>query len=122
MTPELELLFETKIDTVAKNISSIYTTEDVIIILKSLRQAIDELPEVVPQSTTGFTKNQIIDAVKDLLDDYDFDVYLEYEPELHGSYGGSYSLEINPRFDETQFARDFLCVLPDYLETNKEEE
>jgi hypothetical protein len=120
MTPELELLFETSIDRVAKNISSIYTTEDVIIILKTLRHSIDELPEVVPEPVVGLTKEFVIASVKDMLENYDFDQYLDYEPELHGSYGGSYSLEINARFDETQFARDFLCELPDYFETNEE--
>lgn len=121
MTPELELLFETQITNVSKNISSIYSKEDVVIILKTLRHYIDELPEVVPEPTIGYTKNQIIDAVKDIFENYDFDSYLEYEPELHGSYGGSYSLEINARFDENQFTRDFLCELPDYFKINNEE-
>jgi hypothetical protein len=121
MTPELELLFETQITNVSKNMSSIFSKEDVVIMLKTLRHYIDELPEVVPAPAVGYTKNQIIDAVKDMFENYDFDQYLEYEPELHGSYGGSYSLEINARFDETQFTRDFLCELPDYFETNNEE-
>lgn len=117
MTPELELLFETKIDVVAKNISSIYTTEDVIIILKSLRQAIDELPEV---TTTGFTKDQIIKSVKEMLNEYSWDEFISCEPELHGSYGDSYSLEMNTSFDEREFERCFLSELEDYFTTNEE--
>jgi hypothetical protein len=112
MTPGLELLFETKIDTVAKNISSIYTTEDVIIILKSLRQAIDELPKA---DTTSFTKEQIISSVKDLLNEYDWDEFIECDPELNGSYGDSYSLEMNTSFDEREFERSFLSELEDYF-------
>ena len=61
MTPELELLFETSIDRVAKNISSIYTTEDVIIILKTLRQAVDVLPK---PDTLALTKTDVIKAAK----------------------------------------------------------
>ena len=121
MTPELELLFETQIGFVSKNMSSIFSREDVILMLKKLRHSIDELPEVVPEPVVGLTKEFVIASVKDMLENYDFDQYLDYDPELNGSYGGSYSLEINARFDETQFARDFLCELPDYFEANKEE-
>lgn len=118
MTPELELLFETQITNVSRNMSSIYSREDVVIILKTLRQSIDELPKVVAPT---FTKEQVVASIKDMLENYDFDQYLDYEPELQGSYGGSYSLEINAKFDEDQFTRDFLCELPDYFETDKEE-
>ena len=112
MKPELELLFETQITNVSKNISSIYTTEDVIIILKSLRQAIDELPK---EDTTSFNKEQIISATKDLLNGYSWDDFIECEPELCGSYGGSYSLEMNTSFDEREFERSFLSELEDYF-------
>lgn len=112
MTPELELLFETKIDIVAKNISSIYTTEDVIIILKSLRQAIDELPK---PDALALTKADIIKATKELLDDYSFEEFISCEPELHGSYGDSYSLEMNTSFDDREFKRSFLSNLEDFI-------
>lgn len=122
MKPELELIFETQIANVAHCSSSIFSREDVIIILKTVRQYISELPEVVQEPTNGFTHQFILNAVKDMLDNYDFDNYIEIDPELCGSYGGSYSLEFNTRFDESQFIRDFLCELPDSLESNKTEE
>jgi hypothetical protein len=121
MKPELELIFETQIANVAYCSSSIFSREDVIIILKTVRQYISELPEVVAEPTVGYDTDTILKAIKDMLNNYDFDQYLDYEPELNGSYGGSYSLEINGRFDETQFTRDFLCELPDYFETINEE-
>lgn len=121
MTQDQKTLFEVTLEKVKKSTSSIFAKEDVIGILTILNDCISELPEVVTPPAVGYTKNQIIDAVKDMFENYDFDQYLEYEPELHGCYGGSYSLEINARFDETQFTRDFLCELPDYFETNKEE-
>ena len=122
MTQDQKTLFEVTISKVNNSTSSIFAKADVIGLLTTLNDCICELPEVVVEPTIGYTKDQIIGAVKDILDDYDFDVYLNYEPELHGSYGGSYSLEINATFDETQFARDFLCELPDYFTpANKEE-
>lgn len=117
MKPEIAFEFETKIDTVAKNISSIYTTEDVIIILKSLRQAIDELPE---STEPIFTKTNILASVKELLEDYSFEEFVSCEPELNGSYGDSYSLEMNTSFDDYEFKRSFLSELEDYFTTNKE--
>lgn len=112
MTPEIAFEFEQKIDTVAKNISSIYTTEDVIIILKSLRQAIDELPE---NTAPFFTKTNILASIEELLEDYSFEEFVSCEPELNGSYGDSYSLEMNISFDDREFKRAFLSELEDYF-------
>ena len=122
MTQDQKTLFEVTLEKVKNSSSSIFAKADVIGLLITLNDSICELHEVVPEQTIVYTKNQIIDAVKDMFENYDFDQYLDYDPELNGSYGGSYSLEINATFDETQFARDFLCELPDYFETNKEEE
>jgi len=121
MTQEQKELFEASISIVHNSPSSIFTEQDVVKVLTDLQRSITELPEVVPEPVVGYGTNEILKAVKDMLDNYDFDQYLDYDPEINGSYGGSYSLEINARFDETQFARDFLCELPDYFETNKEE-
>lgn len=118
MTPELELLFETSIDRVAKNISSIYTTEDVIIILKTLRQAVDELPE---STAPIFTKNNILESVKEVLDNVPYDEFIECEPELHGGYGSSFSLELNTSFDEREFIRNVVSELEDYFTPNDEQ-
>jgi hypothetical protein len=122
MTQDQKTLFEVTISKVNNSSSSIFSKNDVLGLLTTLNDCICELPEVVPEPVIGYSTNEILKAVKDMLDNYDFDQYLDYDPEIHGSYGGSYSLEINARFDETQFARDFLCELPDYFETNKEEE
>lgn len=122
MTQDQKTLFEVTISKVNNSSSSIFSKNDVLGLLTTLNDCICELPEVVPEPAARYTKEFIIESIKDMLDNYDFDQYLNYDPEIHGSYGGSYSLEINATFDETQFARDFLCELPDYFETNKEEE
>jgi hypothetical protein len=119
MRPELESIFETKIADVAYCASSIFSREDVIIILKTVRQYIDELPETTSQPENGYSSNEILATVKTIFDDYDFEQYIEVDPEISGAYGSSYSLELNIRFDETQFIRDLLCELPDHLEPNK---
>jgi hypothetical protein len=121
MTQDQKTLFEVTLEKVNNSTSSIFAKADVIGLLTTLESCISELPEVATEPTVGYGINEILKAVKDMLDEYDFDNYVEFDPELNGSYGGSYSLEINARFDETQFARDFLCELPDYFETNKEE-
>ena len=107
MTPELELLFETKIDTVAKNISSIYTTEDVIIILKSLRQAIDELPEEV-KDVRGLTafKLDVVQAFRHELDDNRYGEYVDQDSaEFNISYDNRIELSnIDINVDELENA------------------
>jgi hypothetical protein len=107
MTPELELLFETKIDTVAKNISSIYTTEDVIIILKSLRQAIDELPkeEFITPELTAF-KLDVLQAFRHELDDNCYGEYVDQDSaEFNISYDNRIELSnIDINVDELKNA------------------
>jgi hypothetical protein len=121
MTQDQKTLFEVTLEKVRNSSSSIFAKADVLGLLITLNDSICELPEVVPPPTVGYDTDTILKAIKDMLNNYDFDQYLDYEPELNGSYGGSYSLEINGRFDETQFTRDFLCELPDYFETINEE-
>ena len=118
MTPELELLFETQITNVSKNMSSIFSKEDVVIMLKSLRHSIDELPKA---DATSFTKEQIINSVKSLLNEYSFEEFISCEPELNGSYGDSYSLEMNTSFEEREFTRAFISELEDYFTPNEEQ-
>lgn len=118
MTPELELLFENSIDKVANNISSIYTTPDVIVILKTLRQAINELPE---NPALIFTKDNILESVKEVLDNVAYDEFIECEPELHGGYGSSFSLELNTSFDEREFMRMVVSELEDYFTPNEKQ-
>ena len=116
MTPELELLFETQITNVSRNMSSIYSREDVVIILKTLRQSIDELPKGV-----NYGHEEIIRAFNDILDEYSFDEFVSCEPELQGSYGDSYSLEMNTSFDDHEFRRCMINDLQNYFAPNKEE-
>ncbi len=122
MTQDQKTLFEVTLEKVKNSTSSIFAKADVIGLLIALNDGICELPEAVTEPTVGYDTATILKAVKDMLDNYDFDNYVDVEPELNGSYGDHYTLEINARFDETQFTRDFLCELPDYFEPNKEEE
>ena len=122
MTQDQKTLFEVTLEKVRNSTSSIFAKADVLGLLTTLNDSISELPEVVPEPTVGYDTDTILKAVKDMLDNYDFDNYVEFDPEINGSYGGSYSLELNARFEETQFIRDLLSELPDYFETITEEE
>ena len=117
MTQELELIFDTQITNVSKCASSIFSREDVIIILKTVRQYIHELPEVAAPT---FTKDHILNSVKEMLNDYSWDEFISCEPELHGSYGDSYSLEMNTSFEEHEFKRCFISELEDYFTPDNE--
>jgi hypothetical protein len=113
-------LFDQEITKTVDAYPSIFSKDDVVNLLSSLRtNVLNEISINTP--TTGYDTDTILNAIKDIFDHSDFDQYLDYDPELHGSYGGSYSLEINARFDETQFVKDFLCELPDYFEAIKEQ-
>ena len=112
MTQDQTTLFEVTSEKVRNSASSIFSKDDVLYLLSTLQSRITELPEVV---TTGFTKEQIISATKDLLNGYSWDDFIECDPELNGSYGGSYSLEMNTSFDEREFERSFLSELEDYF-------
>ena len=118
MTQELELIFDTQITNVSKCASSIFSREDVIIILKTVRQSIHELPET---KSTTFTKDKILRTVTDLLYEYPFSDHVNCEPELNGSYGDSYSLDMNTSFEEDEFIRSFVTELEDHFENNKPE-
>jgi hypothetical protein len=112
MTPQLESIFETQINNVAYCSSSIFSREDVIIILKTIRQYIDELPKEQPEQ---FTKQYILDTLEEALNDFEYDEFISCEPELCGSYGDSYSLEMNTSFDDCEFKRSFLIDLENYF-------
>ena len=62
-----------------------------------------------------FTKETILAAAEEVLDNAPYDEFMECEPELHGGYGDSYSLEMNYRFDEREFARMVVSELEDYF-------
>jgi hypothetical protein len=118
MTQDEKTLFEVTISKVKNSASSIFSKDDVLGLLTALESCITELPEV---ATTGYTKVQIIDAVKDLLNDYSFEEFVSCDPELNGSYGDSYSLEMNTSFEEREFTRAFISELEDYFTPNEEQ-
>ena len=122
MTQDQKTLFEVTLEKVRNSTNSIFAKADVLGLLTTLNDSISELPEVVPEPTVGYDTDTILKAIKDMLDNYDFDQYIDVDPEINGSHGNSYSLELNARFEETQFIRDLLSELPDYFETITEEE
>ena len=107
MTQDEKSLFEVTISKVKNSASSIFSKDDVLDLLTTLE--------------SGYTKEQIIDAVKDLLSNYSFEEFVNCEPELQGSYGDSYSLEMNTSFDDRDFTRSFIAELEDYFIPNKEQ-
>jgi hypothetical protein len=118
MTQEQKELFETSISIVHNSPSSIFTEQDVVKVLTDLQRSIDELPKA---DATSFTKEQIINSVKSLLNEYSFEEFISCEPELNGSYGDSYSLEMNTSFEEREFTRSFITELEDYFTHNEEQ-
>ena len=102
-------LFEEQQQKVTNSLSSIYSKEDVLFIIESLRQQTIATKEQAP----NFDKEYILKEVKDLIDNYDFSAYVDCEPEIQGGYGGSYSLEMNIDFDSSGFRREFISELED---------
>jgi hypothetical protein len=115
-------LFECAIgDAVNQTYPSLYTKDDVVSLLSSLRtNVLNATNELKPIGST-YDVNAINRAVADIIDNLDFDEYITSEPELCGSYGQSFSLEMNTSFDAYQFARQIECELTDYFnDLNKE--
>lgn len=119
MTQDEKTLFEVTISKVNNSASSIFSKEDVIGLLTTLESCIADLPEV---ATTGYNAEEILRGINDVLDDYEWDEFVECEPELQGSYGDSYSLEMNTSFDDREFRRAFTSELEDYFENLKKNE
>jgi len=117
MTQDQKTLFEVSISKVTNSASSIFSKDDVIGLLTTLESCIADLPEV---ATTGFTKEHIIDSVRELLYEYPFSDHVACEPELCGSYGDSYSLEMNTSFEEDDFIRSFVTELEDHFTPNNQ--
>jgi len=117
MTQDQKTLFEVSISKVKNSASSIFSKDDVIGLLTTLESCIADLPEV---ATTGFTKEHIIDSVRELLYEYPFSDHVACEPELNGSYGDSYSLEMNTSFEEDDFIRSFVTELEDHFTPNNQ--
>ena len=113
MTQDQKTLFEVSISKVTNSASSIFSKDDVLGLLTTLESSIAELPEV---ATTGYNTEEILRGINDILDEYEWDEFVECEPELNGSYGCSYSLEINTSFDDREFRRAFTSELEAYFE------
>lgn len=112
MTQEQTELFELEISKVHNSISSIFSKEDVINLLTAMQKQFNELPKEQPEQ---FTKQYVLDALEEALNDFEYDEFVSCEPELQGAYGDSYSLEMHTSFDEREFKRSLLIDLENYL-------
>lgn len=119
MTQDEKTLFEVTISKVKNSASSIFSKDDVLGLLTTLESCITELPEVTPPR---YNTEEILRGINYLLEDYEWEEFVECEPELHGSYGGSYSLEINTSFDDREFRQAFTSELEAYFEDLKKNE
>ena len=119
MTQDEKSLFEVTISKVKNSASSIFSKEDVIGLLTTLESCITELPEV---TTTGYNTEEILRGINYILEDYEWDEFVGCEPELQGSYGDSYALEMNTSFYDQEFRRAFTSELEDYFENLKKNE
>ena len=113
-------LFDVQIAKTIDAYPSIFSKDDVVNLLSSLRtNVLTEVSELKP--TTEFTSKYITDSVEDLLDNFDFEEFISSEPDLCGSYGDSFTLELNTSFDAYQFTRSFVSELTDYFKNNPED-
>ena len=114
-------LFDQEITKTVDAYPSIYTKDDVVSLLSKLRTVV--LTEVSKLKPAGnvFTAKYITDSVEDLLQNFDYEEFISSEPDLCGSYGSSFTLELNTNFDDYQFARSFTNELADYFKNNPED-
>lgn len=113
-------LFDQEITKTVDAYPSIFSKDDVCNLLSALRTAV--LYEATKlQSDNVFTAKYITDSVEDLLQNFDYEEFITSEPDLCGSYGSSFTLELNTNFDEYQFARSFTNELAGYFKSNPEE-
>ena len=122
---KIDELFENEINGVIHSYPSIYTKDDVASLLTKLRTNIlgsfvtEQLN--TPSAGAYYDINAINRAVADIIDNIDFDEYITSEPDLCGSYGSSFTLELNTSFDAYQFSRQMETELTDYFnDLNKE--
>jgi hypothetical protein len=110
-------LFECTIgDAINQTYPSLYTKDDVVSLLSKLRTTVlYEVSELKPSAGTYYDVNAINRAIADIIDNIDFEEYITSEPDLCGSYGSSFTLELNTSFDAYQFSRQMECELTDYF-------
>lgn len=116
MTQDEKTLFEVQISKVNNSAGSIFSKDDVLSLLTTLQSCIADLPQAQPEQ---FTKQYILDTVEEALNEFDYDEFTTFDPELQGAYGSSWSLEINHSFNDREFKRGLLTVLEDYLTLTK---
>ena len=66
----------------------------------------------------------VTNVVGEILENCDYEAFIETEPELNGNYGSSFTLDINTTFSEREFYRNFMSELDDNIAailTNKPE-
>jgi hypothetical protein len=112
---KIDQLFISEINRVLTTFPSIYSNNDVVSLLENLKiTIIDELSKT-PPVTNQHDVDAIARGVLDIIDNFDFEEFISYEPELCGSWGSSYSLEINTSFDDYQFSRQIERDVTDYF-------
>jgi hypothetical protein len=118
MTQDQKTLFEVSISKVNNSASSIFSKDDVIGLLTTLESCIADSPK---ETGVNYDCDAIVRAFNDIFDEYDFDEFVSFEPELCGSYGSSYSLEINHSFDDSELRRCIINDLEKYFSPNEPE-
>jgi hypothetical protein len=114
-------LFDQEITKTVDAYPSIFSKDDVVNLLSALRtNVLMEVSELKPASSQ-YNVEAITRGVLDILDGFDFEEYITSEPDLCGSYGSSFTLELNTSFDAYQFAQQMECELEDYFKLNPEE-
>jgi hypothetical protein len=114
-------LFDQEITKTVDAYPSIFSKDDVVNLLSSLRTQVLYAASELKSNDTVFTAKYITDSVEDLLQNFDFEEFITSEPDLCGSYGSSFTLELNTSFDDYQFARSFTNELTDYFKNNPED-
>lgn len=112
MTQDQTTLFETAVSNINNSLSSIFAKEDVIHLLTTIQSQFQSLPKAQPEQ---FTKQYVLDTLEEALNEFDYDEFTTFDPELQDCYGSSWSLEINHSFDDQEFKRGLLAVLDNYL-------
>ena len=114
-------LFDQEITKTVDAYPSIFSKDDVVSLLSKLRTIVlTEVSELKPAGST-YDVDAIERGVADIIDNLDFEEFIMSEPELCGSYGNSFTLELNTSFDAYQFTRSFVSELTDYFKLNPEE-
>ncbi len=108
-------------DAINQTYPSLYTKEDVVSLLSKLHTAVLIETSELKSTVSLYDIDSINRGVADILDNIAFDEFIECEPELQGSYGGNFSLELNASFDSYGFANMVKVELTDYFkDLNKE--